>query len=148
MRAVVAHETGGPDVLRDEGIDRPEPRDGEVLLRVRAASVNPVDSKRRRGIAETPLPAVAPADGAPGRRPRHDRRGPAGGGRARERGVRAELLVMSPDAAELTDLAGLVADGEVRIELAEVLPLSEVRRAHELIESGHTRGKIVLVVGG
>jgi NADPH:quinone reductase-like Zn-dependent oxidoreductase len=30
------------------------------------------------------------------------------------------------------------------VELAEVLPLSEVRRAHEQSESGHTRGKIVL----
>jgi NADPH:quinone reductase-like Zn-dependent oxidoreductase len=301
MRAVVVHETGGPDVLRDEGIDRPEPRDGDVLLRVRAASVNPVDWKRRRGIAETPLPAVLGSDvsgtvetsradgfaagddvfgmaasgayaefataaaGAIAPKPgglAHEQAasipvagmtawqalfdrgglergqtvviaGAAGGvghlavqvakrvgarvagtgssrnrdfvlglgadeyvdytqqdvaeavsgadlafdtvggdttlsllptvrrggvlvtiaaappeEAARERGVRAELLVMSPDTTQLTDLAGLVADGEVRIEIAEVLPLSEVRRAHELIESGHTRGKIVLVVAG
>src|SRR4051794_8047167 len=31
MRAVVMHETGGPDVLREEDIDRPEPADGQVL---------------------------------------------------------------------------------------------------------------------
>jgi NADPH:quinone reductase-like Zn-dependent oxidoreductase len=170
MRAVVVHETGGPDVLRDEGIDRPEPRDGEVLLRVRAASVNPVDWKRRRGIAETPLPAVLGSDvsgtvetsRADGYAAGDDVFGMAAspGGvlvtiaaappeaAARERGVRAELLVMSPDPAQLTDLTRLVADGAVRIEIAEVLPLSEVRRAHELIESGHTRGKIVLVAAG
>jgi NADPH:quinone reductase-like Zn-dependent oxidoreductase len=42
-----------------------------------------------------------------------------------------------------------VAAGEVRVEITEVLPLNEadVQRAHELSESGHTRGKIVLTVG-
>jgi len=32
------------------------------------------------------------------------------------------------------------------VEIAEVVPLEEVQRAHELSESGHTRGKIVLTV--
>jgi NADPH:quinone reductase-like Zn-dependent oxidoreductase len=63
---------------------------------------------------------------------------------ARERGARAELLVMSPNSDQMARIAELVAAGEVRVELAEVLPLSEVQRAHELSESGHTRGKIVL----
>lgn len=36
--------------------------------------------------------------------------------------------------------------GEVRVEISEVLPLAEVQQAHELSESGHTRGKIVLTV--
>ena len=67
---------------------------------------------------------------------------------ARARGVRAELLVMSPDAEQLARIAELVADGEVRVEIAEVIPLAEVRRAHELSESGHTRGKLVLTVAG
>jgi len=48
----------------------------------------------------------------------------------------------------MTRIAELVATGEVRVEIAEMLPLSEVRRAHELSESGHTRGKIILTVGG
>ena len=34
--------------------------------------------------------------------------------------------------------------GEVAPTVEVVLPLAEARRAHELIESGHTRGKIVL----
>jgi NADPH:quinone reductase-like Zn-dependent oxidoreductase len=67
---------------------------------------------------------------------------------ARERGVRAELLIMSPDARRLAQLGGLVASGEVRVEIAEVLPLADVARAHELSESGHTRGKIILKPGG
>lgn len=63
---------------------------------------------------------------------------------ARERGVRTELLGMRPDARQLAQLGELAARGELRVEIAEVLPLSEVRRAHELSEAGHTRGKIIL----
>src|SRR5215216_6810808 len=58
MRAVVMHETGNPDVLRYEEAERPEPGEGEVLIRVRAASVNPVDWKYRRGFVDKPLPAI------------------------------------------------------------------------------------------
>jgi NADPH:quinone reductase-like Zn-dependent oxidoreductase len=65
---------------------------------------------------------------------------------ARERGVRAELLVMSPRSDLLIRIAELVAAGEVRVEIAELIPLTEVQRAHELSESGHTRGKIILTV--
>jgi NADPH:quinone reductase-like Zn-dependent oxidoreductase len=65
---------------------------------------------------------------------------------AGERGVRAELLVMSPSSEQMTRIADLVATGDVRVELADVIPLSEVQRAHELSESGHVRGKIVLTV--
>src|SRR5256885_9782878 len=62
MKAVVMHETGDPEVLREEEVDRPEPGDGEVLLRVHAASVNPVDWKYRRGLAEKQMPAVLGQD--------------------------------------------------------------------------------------
>jgi len=65
---------------------------------------------------------------------------------ARARGARAELLVMSPNAEQLARIGELVASGEVRVEISEVLPLTEVQRAHELSESGHTRGKIVLTL--
>src|SRR5213076_3039240 len=58
MHAVVIHETGDPDVLRYEEAERPEPGDDEVLMRVRAASINPVDWKYRRGFVEKELPTV------------------------------------------------------------------------------------------
>src|SRR2546430_17463039 len=58
MQAVLMRQTGGPDVLRFEEVERPAPGDGEVLIRVRAASVNPIDWKYRRGFAERQLPAV------------------------------------------------------------------------------------------
>jgi NADPH:quinone reductase-like Zn-dependent oxidoreductase len=43
MKATVYHEYGSPDVLKCEEIEKPTPADDEVLIRVRAASVNPVD---------------------------------------------------------------------------------------------------------
>jgi NADPH:quinone reductase-like Zn-dependent oxidoreductase len=299
VHAVVMHETGDPSVLRYEEVDPPEPREGELLIRVQAASVNAIDWKYRRGLAEKPLPAIlgsdvsgtveasraeefaegeevfgfasgayaelATASGArivkrpagvsdeqaaalpvaaltawqalfdKGRLERGQTvliAGAAGGvghfavqfaryagvraigvgstrnrdfvlslgaeeyvdyaeqdvaeavsdvdvafdavggattgsllptvrqggllitianappeEAAMERGVRAQLLVMTPDMEQLSRIAELVADGEVRVEIAEQIPLTEVQRAHELSESGHTRGKIVLTVG-
>src|SRR5258708_32629824 len=43
MKAIVQHTYGSPDVLALQEVERPEPRDGEVLLRVHASSVNPAD---------------------------------------------------------------------------------------------------------
>lgn len=299
MQAVVMHETGGPDVLRLEQVDRPEPGDGEVLVKVHAASINPIDWKYRRGLAPKQLPAVlgndvsgavevsraegfAEGDEVFGITPRggyaefattpsaliakkpagvsHEQAaaipvagltawqalfdrgglkrgqtaliaGAAGGvghfgvqfaahagartigtgstrnrdfvlglgadefidytqqdvagsvrdvdvafdtvggettlsllptireggvlvtiasappePAAAERGVRTESLVMSPDRDQLTRIAELVATGEVHVEIAETLALAEVQRAHELSESGHTRGKIILTI--
>jgi NADPH:quinone reductase-like Zn-dependent oxidoreductase len=53
---------------------------------------------------------------------------------------------MSPASEQLSRIAELVAAGEVRVEFAQTMPLDEVQRAHELSESGHTRGKIALTV--
>ena len=300
MKAVLVREAGGPDVLNIEETDRPEPADGEVLVRVQAGSVNPVDWKQRSGLSATPFPTVLGRDfsgtvehsraegfaegdeifgmpasgayaeyvtassGAIARKPAgitheqaaalpvsgltawqalFDRGGLEGGqtvliaggaggvghlavqfakvagarviatGSARNRdfvlglgadeyvdyaaqdvgqtvagvdlafdtvggettgtlvptlreggvlvtianappeeaaqarGARAELLLMDQSPEQLTRIAELVAAGEVRVEIAEVLPLADIRRAHELSESGHTRGKLVLSVG-
>ena len=51
MRAVVIHETGGPDVLQVEEVPDPEPGEDEVLIRVAAASVNRFDLTQRAGSA-------------------------------------------------------------------------------------------------
>ncbi|HEY2216054.1 MAG TPA: NADP-dependent oxidoreductase [Solirubrobacteraceae bacterium] len=58
MRAVLLSETGGPEVLRVVDVPQPELGDGEVLIAVRAASINPIDWKFRRGLAPKALPAV------------------------------------------------------------------------------------------
>jgi NADPH:quinone reductase-like Zn-dependent oxidoreductase len=300
VRAVVIRETGGPEVLRFEEAERPEPGDGEVLVKVRAASVNPIDWKIRRGLRPKQLPAVLgndvsgtveisraagfaagdhvfgfaasggyaefatasastiakkparvsheqaaaiPVAGLTAWQALFDRAGlqagqtaliagaaggvghfavqfakhagarAVGSGSSRnrdfvlglgadeyvdytqqdvgesvsdvdvafdtvggdttqallstvrdggalvtiagappeqaagERGVRAELLVMSPSSEQLARIAELMANGEVRVEIAEALPLAEAQRAHTLSESGHTRGKIVLTLG-
>jgi NADPH:quinone reductase-like Zn-dependent oxidoreductase len=49
MRAVVIHAYGGPEVMKLEDVARPEPADDEVLIRVVAASINPVDVAIRKG---------------------------------------------------------------------------------------------------
>ena len=49
MKAIVVHEYGGPEVLKYEDALRPEPKENEVLVRVIAAGVNPVDALIRSG---------------------------------------------------------------------------------------------------
>ena len=49
MKAIVYHEYGSPDVLKCEEVEKPVPRDGEVLIKVRAASVNPLDWRLMKG---------------------------------------------------------------------------------------------------
>lgn len=52
MKAVRVHEYGGPEVLKYEDAPRPEPAAGEVLVRVHAAAINPVDWKIRAGFTK------------------------------------------------------------------------------------------------
>ncbi len=49
MKAIVAHEYGGPEVLKYEDAPRPEPKDDEVLVKVVAAGVNSFDGVMRSG---------------------------------------------------------------------------------------------------
>ena len=66
MRVVRYHEFGGPEVLAVEDVDRPAPAADEVLVEMRAASVNPVDTKFRSGAIPGPVtfPAIPGGDGA------------------------------------------------------------------------------------
>ncbi len=63
-----------------------------------------------------------------------------------EFGVRQAFVFIQPDAAVLAELAALVDQGRLRVYVEAVLPLAEARRAQELSQGGHTRGKIVLKV--
>ena len=49
MKAIVQDRFGPPDTLRLADVDRPEPADGQVLVRVHAAAVNPYDWHMLRG---------------------------------------------------------------------------------------------------
>jgi NADPH:quinone reductase-like Zn-dependent oxidoreductase len=64
MKAVVFHTHGGPDVLRYEDVSDPVPERGEVLIEVRATSINHIDIFLRRGMpgVKVPLPRIAGSD--------------------------------------------------------------------------------------
>ena len=66
--------------------------------------------------------------------------------KAKELGVRPALLSARPNGAQLAEIAKIIDSGKVAPVINRILPISEVRRAHELSQSGHTRGKIVLRV--
>jgi NADPH2:quinone reductase len=66
MKAIVVHEYGGPAVLKLEDVPDPKPGAGEVLVRIRAAGVNPVDAYIHTGTyaRKPPLPYTPGQDGA------------------------------------------------------------------------------------
>jgi NADPH2:quinone reductase len=64
VKAIRIHEDGGPEVLRYEDVPDPEPGPGEVLVSLRAASLNHLDVWVRKGLPSVPKPRVLGADGA------------------------------------------------------------------------------------
>jgi NADPH:quinone reductase-like Zn-dependent oxidoreductase len=64
VKAVRIHEDGGPEVLRYEDAPDPVPGDGEVLIELRAASLNHLDVWIRKGLPSVPKPRILGADGA------------------------------------------------------------------------------------
>ncbi len=70
MKAVRVHNYGGPEVLRFEDSPRPTPGSGELLIRVHAASVNPIDWKIRAGYLKDHIPLPLPFISGMGRFPR------------------------------------------------------------------------------
>jgi NADPH:quinone reductase-like Zn-dependent oxidoreductase len=66
--------------------------------------------------------------------------------KAKALGVRAAFVAGHPSGAQLAEIAHLIDSRKLKPIVERILPLLEVRRAHELSQSGHTRGKIVLRV--
>lgn len=66
MHAIRIHKFGGPEVLQDEVLPTPKPEGQEILVRVAAASVNPVDYKIREGkfpkVGDDALPIILGRD--------------------------------------------------------------------------------------
>jgi len=60
MKAIVVHQYGGPEVLKFEEYPDPVAGPGEVLVRVAASSVNPIDYKRRAGLTKDFYPMTFP----------------------------------------------------------------------------------------
>jgi NADPH:quinone reductase-like Zn-dependent oxidoreductase len=68
-------------------------------------------------------------------------------GAAEAHGVRAKRIVSQPNGQELEQIAKIIDERHVKPIVTEVLPLAEARKAQEMSESRHVRGKIVLQVG-
>jgi NADPH:quinone reductase-like Zn-dependent oxidoreductase len=64
VKAIRIHEDGGPEVLRYEDAPDPVPGTGQVLIELRAASLNHLDVWLRRGLPSVPKPRILGADGA------------------------------------------------------------------------------------
>ncbi len=67
--------------------------------------------------------------------------------KAKEFGVEAAFVFCKPNAGQLTEINRLIEEGKLKIHIETILPLTEVKKAHQLSQSGRTRGKIVLQVG-
>jgi zinc-binding alcohol dehydrogenase/oxidoreductase len=64
VKAIRIHEDGGPEVLRYEDVPDPVAGPGEVLISLRAASLNHLDLWVRKGLPSVPKPRILGADGA------------------------------------------------------------------------------------
>jgi NADPH:quinone reductase-like Zn-dependent oxidoreductase len=56
-------------------------------------------------------------------------------------------VFVRPDGVQLESLSGLADAGRLRVEVSHEVPLAQAARAHQLVEKGHGRGKVVLTVG-
>src|SRR5438477_12141674 len=62
MKAVRVHKFGGPEVLPYEDIPDPQPRNDQVLIRVKACSLNHLDLWVRKGLPGVKLPHILGSD--------------------------------------------------------------------------------------
>jgi NADPH:quinone reductase len=110
MRAVVLRETGGPDRLELTEVPDPEPGDGEVVVRVRAAGINFADVLVRQGRYPQPpeLPTVLGSEVAGEMDGRRVIALPRGGGYAEAIAIDEQLVVPLPDGASFEEGAGFL----------------------------------------
>jgi NADPH:quinone reductase-like Zn-dependent oxidoreductase len=147
MKAVRLHAYGGVDQLRYEEVPTPEPQPDEVLVKVAATSVNPIDWKIRSGAAKDRMPVNFPAilgrdvagtvakAGRNVRSPQSGQKvmGIVNGSYAEYVTARAEHLTVIPDGLELEDAAAL--------------PLVTTTGAQLIQHIQPKRGDLVLVTG-
>ncbi|MGI9074481.1 MAG: alcohol dehydrogenase catalytic domain-containing protein [Bryobacteraceae bacterium] len=145
MKAVRLHAYGGVDQLRYEDVATPEPEPDEVLVKVAATSVNPIDWKIRSGAAKSMMPVKFPAilgrdvagtvvkPGVNVRNPHPGQKvmGLVNGSYAEYLTARADHLTVIPDGLEL--------------EQAAALPLVVTTGAQLIQRMRLKRGDVVLV---
>jgi NADPH2:quinone reductase len=110
VRAVLLRETGGPEQLQLAEVPNPEPGDGEVVVRVRAAGINFADVLVRQGRYPQPpeLPIVPGSEVAGEVDGRRVMALPRGGGYAEAIAVDEQLVVPLPDGASFEEGAGFL----------------------------------------
>ncbi len=64
--------------------------------------------------------------------------------KAKEFGVTAAMVAVTPNPDQLAEINRLLESGKLKVRVATVLPLAEVKKAHQLSASGHADGKIIL----
>ena len=139
MKAIVAHEYGGPEVLKYEEMPVPEPKENEILVRVIASGVNPADPLILNGKYAkefgTHLPLILGYDMA---------------GVVVKTGAKVtKLKVDDPVYAYLLwggGWAEYCISNEGEPVVSQVLPLTDAARADAQAATHHTRGKIVLKI--
>jgi NADPH:quinone reductase-like Zn-dependent oxidoreductase len=65
---------------------------------------------------------------------------------AARRGIRVEQPLVEPDGHGLEEISKLIESGKLKVNVEDVMPLAQAARAHERIEQGGRRGKLVLEV--
>jgi NADPH:quinone reductase-like Zn-dependent oxidoreductase len=154
MKAIVYHEYGSPDVLELQEIDKPVVKDGDVLVRVRAASANPADWHYMRGLPYIMRP------GAGLRRPKQSVLGRDISGQVEEvgkdvRGFRPgdEVFaeVEAGGFAEYTCVSEdllLLKPADLTFEQAAAVPLAALTALQGLRDTGQVQpGQKVLIIG-
>lgn len=63
---------------------------------------------------------------------------------AEAQGLKAHGMTVRPDAFHLDEIAELIEDGDVKVHIDKIFALDQAAQAHELLEGGHVRGKLVL----
>jgi|SRR5580692_8378739 NADPH:quinone reductase-like Zn-dependent oxidoreductase len=147
MKAIVVHEYGGPEVLKFEQYPDPVPGPGEVLVRVAATSVNPIDYKRRAGLTKDFYPLQFPGLIGVDMAGTVVKLGPGVEGFS----VGDQVFAMADNTyAELcvvkADVLAKVPEGLDLIQAA-ALPLVTVTGNQLLSATGVKAGQMVLVVG-
>jgi NADPH:quinone reductase-like Zn-dependent oxidoreductase len=67
--------------------------------------------------------------------------------KAQEFGVASAFVFCKPNAPQLAEINRLMGEGKLKVHIETILPIAEVKKAHQLSQSGRTRGKIVLQIG-
>ncbi|MDJ0784421.1 MAG: NADP-dependent oxidoreductase [Desulfosarcinaceae bacterium] len=69
---------------------------------------------------------------------------PEGGAGLAERDIQFRFVFVEPSSAQLDELREMIEAGDLKAKITATFDLDEAAKAHEMIEAGHTRGKIVL----